>query len=81
MQIPSARLPSGSEYVATCVGSPPTCQISGGSGTYTIEVRAPGFQTVTRTVVVPDAVVPKCGCPRPATQAVDVQLTPASSAA
>jgi len=72
----TVRPSPGSDNVTTCLGSPAMCQIFGGSGTYTIEVRAPGFQTVTRAVVVPAADVPGCGCARPATQAVDVQLTP-----
>jgi hypothetical protein len=53
-----------------------TCGIHGDSGTYQLEIGAPGFQTVRRTLSVGERAAPKCGCGGADTQHIDVALVP-----
>jgi hypothetical protein len=50
-----------------------TCQVFGGAGTYELDIGAPGFQTVHRTVSVSSA--SECGC-AVNQQHLDVALVP-----
>lgn len=50
-----------------------TCSIMGEAGTYQLDVGAPGFQTIHRTVVVTGTSA-ACGCPSTQTQHIDVAL-------
>ncbi len=52
------------------------CYVPGTAGTYEFRLTAPGFKDETLTVRV-DGTQPACGCPKVATQNVDVILTPA----
>jgi hypothetical protein len=59
-----------------CTQSPgTTCIIPGGAGTYELDVGAPGFQSVHRTIVV-TGTSPRCGCPTVESQQVSVALVP-----
>jgi len=61
-----------------CNGSPAaTCIVTGGPGTYGIDIGATGFQTVHRFVVVTGS-SSSCGCTYVATQHLDVALVPAT---
>jgi hypothetical protein len=72
-----ARTPSTSELSCTG-GSIAPCAIPGYAGTYELDVGAPGFQTVHRTVQVSGGTRPAgCAtCPTAETQRVDVVLVP-----
>ena len=60
-----------------CNGSPgTTCAVFGSAGTYQLDIGAPGFQTVHRTVEV-QGTTPECGCPTVETTQLDVALVPA----
>ena len=52
-----------------------TCFVPGGAGTYDLDVGAPGYQTVHRTVVV-RGTTPECGCPSTETVQLSVALVP-----
>ena len=56
---------------------PTRCLITGDGGTYVINVTAPGFNPVERTVKVTGE-IPKCGCGSPDTQNVTIALTPSA---
>ena len=49
------------------------CRVPGTSGTYDLEVTAPGFATVRRSVTV-QGTNPPCGCPSVVTENVAVTL-------
>jgi hypothetical protein len=51
------------------------CIVSGGPGTYEIDVSAPGYATAHRRVVVAGAAAKGCGCASAETQQVTVGLT------
>jgi len=58
-------------------GSVALCFVSGYAGTYELDIGAPGFQTVHRTVQVTGNDGPRCGgCPRVDTQQLDIALVP-----
>lgn len=61
-----------------CAGDPTTCLIAGNSGTYTVIISAPGFQSVTRTVTVKGTAAQPCGCETVEAGHLDVGLTAAS---
>ena len=52
-----------------------TCLVPGDAGTYTLQVEAPGFQTVQRTVIV-SGTTPECDCPTTHLQRVEIALVP-----
>lgn len=52
-----------------------TCSILGDAGNYALDIGAPGFQTVHRTVQVLGT-TPRCGCPNIETQHLAVALVP-----
>ena len=54
------------------------CVVSGGAGTYEIDVSAPGYVSAHRRVVVAGAEARGCGCASAETQQVTVALTPAA---
>jgi hypothetical protein len=54
------------------------CRIPGTAGTYTLDVSAPGFAPVRRTLVV-QGTTPSCGCPTVVGQSVAIELVSASS--
>lgn len=64
-------------YHGTCSGT--WCSVVGGAaGTYTIEVSAPGYTSITRQFVVGESKTSgSCGCDGPATQKLTVALAPA----
>jgi len=53
------------------------CVVPGVAGTYTLDVQAPGYQAVERTVNVAGT-NPACGCQSDDTQSVVIALTPMS---
>jgi hypothetical protein len=53
-----------------------TCRVPGTAGTYTLDVRAAGFQVARRTVTVAGT-NPACGCPTVETAQVSVALAAA----
>jgi len=57
------------------VGPDGTCPVLGTAGTYELDVGAPGYQTVHRTVTVAGT-TPPCGCVQLQTQHLDVALVP-----
>jgi hypothetical protein len=57
-----------------CGGTPTTCSIPGGPGTYTVTIRAPGFQSVTRSVEVTGTEAGKCNCASANTAHLEVAL-------
>jgi len=52
-----------------------TCSVLGAAGTYELEIGAPGFDTVHRSIVVRGESV-ECGCPLVFTEHLDVALIP-----
>jgi hypothetical protein len=52
-----------------------SCLVPGYSGTYNLELLAPGFEDKTLSVTVPGT-TPACGCSSVATQHVNVVLMP-----
>jgi hypothetical protein len=62
-----------------CTGGPfNPCIVSGYRGTYELDIGAPGFQTVHRTVQITGTDAVRCGpCPRVDTQQLDITLAPA----
>jgi hypothetical protein len=60
-----------------CTGSPARCEIRGYARTYNLEIGAPGFQTVKRSVVV-SADKSSCGCPSATLERVEVSLEAAT---
>jgi hypothetical protein len=60
--------------LAQCSGSPAVCSVSGEHGTYELEIGAPGFRSVTRSISVSGTDAPKCSCPQVVTQNIDVTL-------
>ena len=60
-----------------CGGSAGSCVVFGYAGTYQLDVGAPGFQTVHRTVEVTGKSAAGCGtCPSVNTQQLDIVLIP-----
>jgi hypothetical protein len=60
----------------SCNGSPgTTCAVFGSAGTYQLDIGAPGFQTVHRSVDVPGT-TPACGCSTVEAQHLDIALVP-----
>jgi hypothetical protein len=57
----------------TCTG---TCHVPGTAGTYNLDVRAPGFAPVRRTLTV-HGTNPPCGCPTVVTENVAIALVEA----
>lgn len=57
-----------------CAGSPTTCFVLGGAGTYSLDISAPGFQTAKRTVTVTGSAPASCGCSGANTEHIDVAL-------
>lgn len=55
-----------------CVGA--LCYVSGGRGTYEIDVSAPGYRTMHEHIVVSGAEAKNCGCASTTTQQVTVAL-------
>lgn len=53
-----------------------TCLVMGSAGEYVVDIGAPGYQTVRRTVLVQGRTV-GCSCPTVVTQQLSVALTPA----
>ena len=70
------RAPGVSSAIPCTVSPGTTCDIPGGAGTYELDIGAPGFQTVHRTVTVSAARRAQCGCSSPDTQHLDVALAP-----
>jgi hypothetical protein len=67
---------SGSDTPLPCNQAPgTTCRLLGTIGTYELDIGAPGFQTVHRTVHVSGS-MPRCGCPIVETQNLTVSLVP-----
>lgn len=52
-----------------------SCVIPGVSGSYTLQVSAPGYQSLTRTVLVRGS-NPECGCPIVETERITIALAP-----
>jgi hypothetical protein len=72
--------PIAGAYLKTADGSSRPCNagcaIAGYRGSYTFEVGAPGYQTVTKTVDVTGKDAEDCGCPRVDTQQLTITLLP-----
>jgi len=68
------------EGSANCAqsGAPARCFVTGGGGTYRLQIGATGYQPGEWTVAVTEKPAPRCGCRIPNTQQLDVTLIPAS---
>lgn len=55
------------------------CVVTGGPGTYQLDVSAPGYTTFHATVQVGGVAAPTCGCVSSHTQVVAISLVPAGS--
>jgi hypothetical protein len=78
--LPGATVTTTAPVSATfpCTVAPDaTCPVMGSYGTYELDVAAPGYQTVHRSVVVTGS-SPPCGCPRVDTQQIAVALAPSA---
>ncbi len=69
-------LPQNSPAVACTQGPDSTCWIPGGPGTYELDIGAPGYQTMHRSVVV-TGTTSACGCGTVNTQHLAVALVAA----
>jgi hypothetical protein len=68
---------SGTNDIPCAGGSAAPCIVPGDAGTYQLDVGAPGFQTVHRTVDVTGKGAAGCGtCPSVDTQHLDIALIP-----
>ena len=66
--------------IVPCLSSGPTsCFVSGYGGSYRLDVSAPGFQSIQKTVQVAGPDPKDCGCYIPTTANVAVTLVPAST--
>ena len=65
---------TGALLVSQCSGAPAICAISTAPNSYTLEIDAAGFQSVTRNITVTGTEGEKCGCPHLDTQNLDVTL-------
>ena len=54
------------------------CVISGGPGTYQVEISAMSYETVQRTIVVAAKSVARCACPSSVTQRLTIAMAPTS---
>lgn len=71
------RVNGSSSLPAFCGGSSTvTCYIGGSGGTYELDIGAPGFQTIHRTVNVGAEAGQPCGCDRVNTETISVALVP-----
>ena len=69
---------SGMTTSIPCNQSPgSTCMVAGNPGTYQLDIGAPGFQTVHRSVTVVGSSA-ECGCPVISVQHLDVALVAAA---
>ncbi|MEP6617945.1 MAG: hypothetical protein ABJE47_01470 [bacterium] len=71
--------PTGGGQLPCTQAAESTCRVPGGGGTYELDIGAPGYQTVHRSVTVsstaPDA---PCGCHLADTKQISVALAPAT---
>jgi len=68
---------AGMGEIPCASGSAPQCLVSGLAATYQLDIGAPGFQTVHRTVEVTGQGTYGCGtCPSVDTQQLDIVLVP-----
>lgn len=70
----TVTIQGGSPTPFPCNG---TCEVPGPAGTYELDIAAPGFQSVHRTVQVGGTNV-KCGCSTVETQQVAIALVPSA---
>lgn len=69
---------AGMSSAIPCIQSPgSTCNIFGSPGTFQLDIGAPGFQTVHRSVIVVGSSA-ECGCPVVGTQHLDIALVTAA---
>ena len=54
------------------------CVISGGPGTYQVEISAMFYETVQRTIVVAAKAAARCACPSSDTQRLTIAMAPTS---
>ena len=71
-------LPSGSPVPCAQGLSANTCIMSGGPGTYRIEISAMFYTTVERTIVVPAKASARCACQSVDTQILTIAMSPTS---
>lgn len=75
----SYRVLPGSSSVPCSQGpSANTCVMSGGAGTYQIEISAMFYTTVQRTIVVPAKATARCACQADETQILSIAMSPTS---
>ena len=74
----SVNLHVTSPFLADDACHPNVCFVTGGAGKYEIDISAPGFQTVHRSVTVTSTPPQHCGCEIDNTQHLSVALTPAT---
>ncbi len=68
---------SGAEMTSvSCNGA---CVVQGRPGTYELDVSAPGYVTLHKTVLVDGVAAPRCGCVTSNTQVVSISLVAAGS--
>jgi hypothetical protein len=72
------RVNGATESTPCTGGGGSFCSVSGYAGTYELDIGAPGFQTVHRTVDVRGTSSASCGCETTETQRLAVALVPVS---
>jgi hypothetical protein len=71
-------LPSGSPEPCNEGAAANTCATMSGPGTYQVEISAPFYTTVQRTIVVPAKPAARCDCPSNDTQLLTIAMSPTS---
>ena len=71
-------LPSGSPVPCNGGAAANTCMMSGGPGTYQIEISAMFYTTLQRTIVVPAKPAARCACHFADTQVSTIAMSPTS---
>ena len=71
-------LPGGSPVPCAQGVASNTCMMGGGPGTYQIEISAPSYATVQRTIVVPAKATARCSCTADDTQILTIAMSPTS---
>jgi hypothetical protein len=71
-------LPSGSPVACDQGAAGNTCEIMGSPGTYQIEITAPSYTTVQRTIVAPARPAARCACQLADTRFLTIAMSPTS---
>lgn len=71
-------LPDGASLACNQGASANTCVLMGSPGTYQVEISAPSYTTVQRTIVVSAKPAPRCSCVSDETQFLTIAMSPTS---